>query len=122
MTETETRWEGDGVGGGTPGVVEGWVNRELGSPEGRDGGPKRSGVGAFGESVRDHVGREGEIRVITGPTQTTQGTLHVSLDGVGEGSVGVRKRIRNNWWWRVSDREGWNDHLVLRIIAGGYTS
>ena len=91
MTAAETRWEGTDVGGGAPGVVEGWGNRELGSSEGGDGGPKRSGVGSFRESVRDHVGGEGEIRVITGPTQVIQGVLHVSLDGVGEGSVGVRK-------------------------------
>ncbi len=91
MTAAETRWEGTDVGGGSPGVAEGWGNRELGSSEGGDGGPKRSGVGSFGESVRDHVGGEGEIRVIKGPTQVIHDALHVSLDGVGEGSVGVRK-------------------------------
>jgi hypothetical protein len=32
-----------------------------------------------------------ETRVITGPTQAIQDALHVNLDGVGEGSVGVRK-------------------------------
>ncbi len=88
MTVTETWWEGTDVGGGVPGVTEGWGNRELGLPEGVDGGPKRSGVGSFRESVRDHVGGEGEIRVITGPTQATQGAFHVSLDEWGRGPSG----------------------------------
>ncbi len=59
VTAAETRWEGTDVGGDSPGVAEGWGNRELGSSEGGDGGPKRSGVGSFGESVRDHVVGEG---------------------------------------------------------------
>ncbi len=56
--------------------MEGWGDRELGSPEGGNGGSERSGVG-----VRDHVGGEGENRIITGPTQVNQGTVHVVLDG-----------------------------------------
>jgi hypothetical protein len=62
-----------------------------GASDDGDGGPERTGVGAFGETVGDHVRGEGENGVVTGPTQTKEGALHVGLDGVGEGSVGVRK-------------------------------
>jgi hypothetical protein len=61
------------------------------SARGWNGGSERSGVGTFGETVRDHVEGEGENRIITGPTQANQGAVHVGLDGVGEGSVGLRK-------------------------------
>jgi len=60
-------------------------------PEGGGSGAERSGVGPFRESMRDHVGGEGENREVVGTTQTEEGALHVCFDGVREGSVGVRE-------------------------------
>jgi hypothetical protein len=54
-------------------MSEGWGDRELGSPEGGNDGSERSDVVSFGESVRDHVGGEGENRIITGPTEWGRG-------------------------------------------------
>ena len=53
--------------------------------EGGDRGPERSDVGSFGHPVRGHVRGDGENGVVTGTSQTKEDTLHLGLDGVGEG-------------------------------------
>jgi hypothetical protein len=82
----ESRVGGRGI---APGVTEVRGEGEVGSSQGGDCGPERSGVGPFREPVQGHVWRKGKDREVAGAAQAKEGTMHVLLDGVWEGSVRV---------------------------------
>ena len=101
LTTVKTGERRVGMGDSTPRVVKERGNGELGSPDGGGGGPERSVVGTFGETVGDHVGGKGEGGVIRRPVEAEEGSVHVILDTVGEGSVGVGLTDVEKSHWRV---------------------